>query len=154
MGFLDSISIHAPRTGSDEVPPSPPPPETDFNPRSPYGERPHDLPQRAPGIVISIHAPRTGSDVRLCRRSLFHRNFNPRSPYGERRVRYPGDLPGIVFQSTLPVRGATPGPAGPGLPEIISIHAPRTGSDKTESCFWIGLVISIHAPRTGSDGQF
>ena len=80
-----------------------------------------------------------------------------------------------IFQSTLPARGATRGQQSAGLlvhyfnprsphgerrfsrflprfAVIISIHAPRTGSDHpalrraSES-----LPISIHAPRTGSD---
>ena len=34
----------------------------------------------------------------------------------------------------------------------ISIHAPRTGSDKSWTCAGcLKKVISIHAPRTGSD---
>ena len=78
-----------------------------FNPRSPYGERPlriysrggtrifqSTLPLRgatfgiedvAAALYISIHAPLTGSDPGL---SLFFGgcyDFNPRSPYGERR---------------------------------------------------------------------
>ena len=81
------ISIHAPRTGSDDLPLI-----TlyihfaYFNPRSPHGERPQGRkPSRLPP-----------------------RYFNPRSPHGER-------LPGVCeaacgearFQSTLPARGAT-----------------------------------------------
>ena len=35
---------------------------------------------------------------------------------------------------------------------VISIHAPRTGSDFMEELEnHIGIGISIHAPRTGSD---
>ena len=34
---------------------------------------------------------------------------------------------------------------------LISIHAPRTGSDVTDVDMQIILDISIHAPRTGSD---
>ena len=33
----------------------------------------------------------------------------------------------------------------------ISIHAPRTGSDKIKKGARNGAGISIHAPRTGSD---
>ena len=36
---------------------------------------------------------------------------------------------------------------------IISIHAPRTGSDEWRPCWGSIIVISIHAPRTGSDGD-
>ena len=40
------------------------------------------------------------------------------------------------------------------LGDTISIHAPRTGSDRTCSTPWSGsAIISIHAPRTGSDGE-
>ena len=35
--------------------------------------------------------------------------------------------------------------------EVISIHAPRTGSDSTFCPDVCQLSISIHAPRTGSD---
>ena len=35
-----------------------------------------------------------------------------------------------AFQSTLPVRGATPGGAGADAVKPISIHAPREGSDR------------------------
>ena len=35
---------------------------------------------------------------------------------------------------------------------LISIHAPRTGSDAQRRLFRLRhLIISIHAPRTGSD---
>ena len=34
---------------------------------------------------------------------------------------------------------------------LISIHAPRTGSDPGVHDMWLDMYISIHAPRTGSD---
>ena len=58
-----------------------------------------------------------------------------------------------LFQSTLPARGATLrdfyhiGLVG------ISIHAPRTGSDRIRPVLGKHPLISIHAPRTGSDGD-
>ena len=78
------------------------------------------------------------------------------------------------FQSTLPARGATLNQAGQPGGKKISIHAPRTGSDRREArrsgaphyfnprsphgerpnifqVFEPGEEISIHAPRTGSD---
>ena len=60
---LDSISIHAPRMGSDRTP--------------------HHLLRRD---RISIHAPRMGSDVKLLLFLQVLVNFNPRSPHGERRT--------------------------------------------------------------------
>ncbi len=110
--FLNSsavmpISIHAPCTGSDvHEPVEQHRPEfqstlpargatgessssehrgtSNFNPRSPHGERPAigdilPCPRR-----ISIHAPRTGSDSLKMPLSIRIRHFNPRSPHGER----------------------------------------------------------------------
>ena len=80
----------------------------------------------------------------------------------------------LEFQSTLPVRGATisPGllvnyqndfnprsPCGERLYEyllteaikMISIHAPRAGSDAMTYDGFNMTAISIHAPRAGSD---
>ena len=83
-----TISIHAPRGGSDgkytlsaNVLSA-----TDFNPRSPWGER-----RYVPQEIL-----------------LRGNHFNPRSPWGERPI---GDcamqLDFCLFQSTLPVGGAT-----------------------------------------------
>ena len=80
---------------------------TDFNPRSPYGERHRSALMPMPRLVISIHAPLTGSD-------LFSRvNL----------------IPAPVFQSTLPLRGATSSSEVIFVQIDISIHAPLTGSD-------------------------
>ena len=57
-----SISIHAPRTGSDRIRAGSMITSTDFNPRSPHGERPGRFVAAIYEFVISIHAPRTGSD--------------------------------------------------------------------------------------------
>ena len=100
--------------------------------------------------------------------------LNPRSPCGERRD-YLIKSGGISqFQSTLPVRGATRFILLSPFTPLISIHAPRAGSDEIDrlidrpqidfnprspcgerpvACcstrgFW---GISIHAPRAGSD---
>ncbi len=103
-------------------------------------------------LPISIHAPREGSDIFifLLLRLLFGFQstlpargatlpkagcrmrgsyFNPRSPRGER----PDNLfllPRLsLFQSTLPARGATLAGKPFAYYELISIHAPREGSD-------------------------
>ena len=102
---------------------------TNFNPRSPHGERLFRRIDLIFAVKISIHAPRTGSDVggKLHEDAPF--NFNPRSPHGERRGR----------------RGIPPRPRH---------FNPR--SPHGERLVYIGVVqenidISIHAPRTGSD---
>ena len=104
------------------------------------------------GARISIHAPRAGSDT---------------SADGVIR-------PSCTFQSTLPVRGATQlsrsteeitedfNPRSPcgerrlcqqtcRWPILISIHAPRAGSDVDATGDSESHEISIHAPRAGSD---
>ena len=122
------ISIHAPLTGSDFTCKQVLSNSHDFNPRSPYGERPPKKKER--------------------RTSKY---FNPRSPYGERP-------PGLVlddekgrFQSTLPLRGATGSVHKIILTDFISIHAPLTGSDLCPRHIFLYPFISIHAPLTGSD---
>ena len=84
-------------------------------------------------------------------------------------------VPMSIFQSTLPARGATSAVVRGVIAVAISIHAPRTGSDRGDGAGGqarrnfnprsphgerrqlateLGNVeaISIHAPRTGSDG--
>ena len=85
-----TISIHAPRAGSDDNGNNKTTPSSDFNPRSPCGERHHHIPdayydRRFQSTLpvrgatcmsashsvrerISIHAPRAGSDASLARK--------------------------------------------------------------------------------------
>jgi len=127
------ISIHAPRGGSDfyafpsfcKYP--------YFNPRSPRGER---------------RCHEHYGNLRWC-------DFNPRSPRGERLGKRNRPKTSGRFQSTLPAGGATLKIGTDGtVVNIISIHAPRGGSDKLR-LFELGYFdeISIHAPRGGSDKQ-
>ena len=148
----NSISIHAPRTGSDSYSNFAYARCKNFNPRSPHGERRFRPEPVAPTQDISIHAPRTGSDENKRKRRTAgkfqstlpargatpstaqwrqaSRNFNPRSPHGERQI------------SPATMNGS----------QGISIHAPRTGSDGYSLRIALHrIIISIHAPRTGSD---
>ena len=62
--------------------------------------------------------------------------------------------PAQIFQSTLPVRGATDLIALGIFACVISIHAPREGSDDIGPQGPKGdQGISIHAPREGSDSN-
>ena len=79
--------------------------------------------------IISIHAPRVGSDESVCSFHPFSDDFNPRSPCGERQWRSWIMLLRFRFQSTLPVWGATTEPTDYTIHAMISIHAPRVGSD-------------------------
>ena len=126
------ISIHAPRTGSDENKIELCSLYGHFNPRSPHGERRAGRYNPGRNGEISIHAPRTGSDSRA----------------------FFSSSTALSFQSTLPARGATARiHAVRRAVLLISIHAPRTGSDVHALAQRHRLDISIHAPRTGSDLQ-
>ena len=110
--------------------PRPASPPRHFNPRSPHGERQiisHPLQD-----VKRYFNPRSPHGERLFfalfRASLRH--FNPRSPHGERRDWRAEPAATPRFQSTLPARGATKHIAHILAILVISIHAPRTGSDQ------------------------
>ena len=63
-----------------------------------------------------------------------------------------GSFFGDPFQSTLPVGGATYQMQGTNNGTVISIHAPRGGSDYNTFAYVSRyMLISIHAPRGGSD---
>ena len=95
---------------------------------------------------------------------------------GATPFREANELDVLTFQSTLPARGATNLKLGYGGTQKISIHAPRTGSNRTSSSIFPGRPhfnprsphgerpkhgstripgedISIHAPCTGSDTE-
>ena len=101
------ISIHAPRGGSDERVGDFDAPGLDFNPRSPWGERPLPFLNTPFNMYISIHAPRGGSDGMTSQQIYNRLNFNPRSPWGERLRHHQNQKNLLTFQSTLPVGGAT-----------------------------------------------
>ena len=101
-----------------------------FNPRSPHGERHRKL---------QVLAEREN-------------HFNPRSPHGERRFGRHGFLRRVLHFNPRSPHGERRGTfESVGRNIAISIHAPRTGSDKVGLCAGHARVISIHAPRTGSD---
>ena len=144
------ISIHAPRTGSDGSRGTQRP-RVPISIHAPRTGSDAGIAQNGGIPVISIHAPRTGSDLTPRNWNAHQKNFNPRSPHGERRCwkgtpenrnyfnprsphgerlspRTLKDSP-TLFQSTLPARGATYLLTRMVVSPLISIHAPRTGSD-------------------------
>ena len=151
-GMEITISIHAPRVGSDGDRGTPHQACGHFNPRSPCGERP----QAAANVALSYN------------------DFNPRSPCGERRSgsalrrehrKFQSTLPvwgatrlgisakaKIVFQSTLPVWGATMTCLLPGLWRVFQSTLPVWGATAHKALRNYFMEISIHAPRVGSDG--
>ena len=80
------ISIHALQAESDFDQPSAKSLITDFNPRSPSGERPYQQRYSYILLFISIHALQAESDVFTSPIAVPASYFNPRSPSGERQV--------------------------------------------------------------------
>ena len=127
-----SISIHAPRGGSDVC--------TRlctiyknlyFYPRSPWGERHQGYRDGlAQGRKFLSTLPVGGATGWRCKNSLSVWHFYPRSPWGERPGRMKHTMSFAKFLSTLPVGGATYITYDTRYYAIdISIHAPRGGSD-------------------------
>ena len=123
-----NISIHAPRTGSDSVSVPLSPDGVNFNPRSPHGERQENTPWEDEGRYFNPRSPHGERRPSISPQNRY-RHFNPRSPHGER----PPPKPRRCVRTD------------------ISIHAPRTGSDRHRLELLRLHDISIHAPRTGSD---
>ena len=104
-GFL----IHAPRQGSDPRRRSRHPRPADFNPRPLRG------------------------DFRNLNNNGNTNKFQPTLPMGERLFNIKVNIASSEFQSTLPVGGATLAVHDPDRVFLISIHAPRGGSDVYDS---------------------
>ena len=103
----NSISIHAPREGSDVKCRLRFGQRVDFNPRSPRGERLQILHPALAQSAFQSTLPARGATTCVSVIDSDYRDFNPRSPRGERpRLRLAPDT-SIGFQSTLPARGAT-----------------------------------------------
>ena len=122
------ISIHAPRTGSDTGGGAGQHRHRHFNPRSPHGERQHGGADRSTQHHFNPRSPH-GERQKTRKRHARRQDFNPRSPHGERQIVSAFDVGQTPFQSTLPARGATLLALLAALAAAISIHAPRTGSD-------------------------
>ena len=105
---MTTISIHAPRAGSDARLPAALPRRSRISIHAPRAGSDGLCPMATAGVrTISIHAPRAGSDAVVISSISTGDDFNPRSPCGERPdYRY-----------------------CPSRVSAISIHAPRAGSD-------------------------
>ena len=101
----------------------------DFNPRSPHGERLRIMRLRPLHLYFNPRSPHGERRLYSPGKVYVVYNFNPRSPHGERPKPTSEGLCSIKFQSTLPAWGATSLFYGTAFCGIISIHAPRMGSD-------------------------
>ena len=104
---------------------------------------------------ISIHAPRTGSDGLLSSSLLHRQRFQSTLPArgATPSIAYTG-MDQKTFQSTLPARGATRGLiACAFMPTAFQSTLPARGATAIAKSNSGTVVISIHAPRTGSDDK-
>ena len=148
-----------------------------FNPRSPDGERPAIHPSLGACLIISIHAPRMGSDSLRIMLSICALLFQSTLPGWGATSRHSRRGRDARFQSTLPGWGATQRHFTVHSGDVISIHAPRMGSDDDahpatnyhstnfnprspdgerlprRNRGSTVVYISIHAPRMGSDRE-
>ena len=146
------ISIHAPRAGSDAL----------RSHSSFFGDVfQSTLPVRGATIIadyiklcqaISIHAPRAGSDdIRGCTYGSFA-SFQSTLPVrGATAAFIIWVFLKSTFQSTLPVRGATSKTCADGRGRSFQSTLPVRGATDFFLMIFSLLVISIHAPRAGSD---
>ena len=134
----------------------------DFNPRSPHGERLHASHPKSVSVKFQSTLPARGATY--CKKMLdnykpFQSTLPARGATGSQHIwsslsAFQSTLPARgatgtsdlaiatgQFQSTLPARGATSAPAAPKADADISIHAPRTGSDRIQRRF------AAHVPK-------
>ena len=123
------ISTHAPRTGSDWVSPFESRSASNFNPRSPHGERRVYASNVATRNEFQPTLPARGATLQSVIYDDGDYDFNPRSPHGERRSDDPTFTPSADFNPRSP-------------------HGERQGRGRRKPS---GSRISTHAPRTGSD---
>ena len=122
---------------------------TSFNPRPPRGER-HDIQEHTMRYIrVSIHAPREGSDEHCRQKWQSSAQFQSTPPArGATSQIRPKMLTPSEFQSTPPARGATvPSDLSYLADFLVSIHAPREGSDHTVSLEpWYGSNLFQSTP--------
>ena len=103
------------------------PPSTNFNPRSPGGERPCHIATIPKRRHFNPRSPGGERPFQFHRFTRFT-DFNPRSPGGER--------PLCIWISVVT--------------RVISIRAPQVGSVPFATCLQFLILISIRAPQVGS----
>ena len=101
--------------------------------------------------TISIHAPRTGSDPPGRSARGWHPPFQSTLPARGATDLYAREDGFIPFQSTLPARGATCPRRGIWRTMRFQSTLPARGATRARRVCGRAVVISIHAPRTGSD---
>ncbi len=102
------ISIHVPRVGNDDFAFAFCFLLTNFNPRSPCGERPSRTALKPSPLFISIHVPRVGNDHKWYISGIFAIIISIHVPRVGNDNNHKTEQPNLnKFQSTFPVWGTT-----------------------------------------------
>ena len=127
-----SISIHAPRVGSDHIIAGLVPGDDGISIHAPRVGSDYKVGRLCGRMAISIHAPRVGSDKTMYTMNDFIEKFQSTLPVWGATTALPSrHLTGNYFNPRSPCgeRPLTHSTAGDH--ESISIHAPRVGSDNS-----------------------
>ena len=171
--IFEGISIHAPLAGCDAALRVDSCMCSNFNPRTPCGVRPADLPKAhaeaqfqsthplrgatlvsPPALLalcISIHAPLAGCDfcgIEILSSRLQFQSTHPLR--GATAANYLDDET-ILFQSTHPLRGATRSKSGYMILTKFQSTHPLRGATGLRDAKAMQQTISIHAPLAGCD---
>ena len=176
--FALSISIHAPRVGSDRGHDLHKVRHRAFQSTLPVWGATGLTPVLIYWVPISIHAPRVGSDLVYAAEGEDYDEFQSTLPVWGATVETVVDPEAIEFQSTLPVWGATGplwqavccpqyfnprSPCGERLGDgyqtslvdhIFQSTLPVWGATALSISSLVLCTISIHAPRVGSDSKY
>ena len=147
-----SISIHAPRGGSDNIPPAARPPGLDFNPRSPWGERPKSSARSGSERIFQSTLPVGGATehLNICRATWAISIHAPRG--GSDIARLECGQSDMGFQSTLPVGGERPAPPSRRASASADFNPRSPWGERRARLFPDACTryISTHAPRGGA----
>ena len=146
-----SVSIHAPRVGSDAPLDLLAARSTGFNPRSPCGERRTTGSAGSPKHGFQSTLPVWGA-TKDCGCFILSSRFQSTLPvWGATPDFWFDRLDRLLFQSTLPVWGATIPARIPLGPVRFQSTLPVWGATQMTARCGCPAYVSIHAPRVGSD---
>ena len=106
-----------------------------FNPRSPHGERLKSCAYVARYVTFQSTLPAWGATGKRGQYSQDLCNFNPRSPHGERPIAWALYPAKRYFNPRSPHGERRTTDANATHLRVISIHAPRMGSDSTVKAY-------------------
>ena len=151
---LVNISIHAPRMGSDNIVDNVFGLLLKFQSTLPAWGATGQEPVQINTGDISIHAPRMGSDWANKDTPEPTNLFQSTLPAWGATTKYEHDMRVVGFQSTLPAWGATQVSTKEIQMSLISIHAPRMGSDSLqEQMFSDNIQFQSTLPAWGATSQ-